>query len=98
MVHRGHNHAVDVLDSSTSAVYDVHHRGCTNGWVITRAFATLCVVRNSIVSGKCEWIQGTNGKIAILWIYVDDCGLTGNWKDEIYNMEKHLLEKFPGKV
>ncbi len=51
-----------------------------------------------IVSGKCEWIRDANGKIAILWIYVDDCGLTGNWKDEIYNMEKHLLEKFPGKV
>ncbi len=39
-----------------------------------------------------------NGKIAILWVYVDDCGLTGDWKEEIDGMTDHLLETFTGNL
>ncbi len=37
-----------------------------------------------------------NQKIAILWIYVDDSGLTGDWKEEIQIMKEYLLCEFRG--
>ncbi len=36
-------------------------------------------------------------EIAILWVYVDDSGLTGNWNTEIAMMKKDLLQRFPGR-
>ncbi len=38
-----------------------------------------------------------DSRIAILWVYVDDCGLTGNWKEEIDDITNHLLDTFPSK-
>ncbi len=39
----------------------------------------------------------TDKKIAILWIYVDDCGITGSWKEGVNHMRNHLLQQFPGR-
>ncbi len=35
--------------------------------------------------------------IAILWIYVDDSGFTGDWIDETQKAKRHLLEAFSGR-
>ncbi len=42
-------------------------------------------------------INPVNGEVAILWVYVDDSGLTGSWNTEIARMKTGLLLKFPGR-
>ncbi len=87
------------LDSSTGrlnkALYGLKQAGYEwNKTLTEHILKRKCWVVSQ--NDSCLLYAHSQGKIAIIAIYVDDLLVTGSWQEEIEGIQGHLLDKFNG--